>query len=587
MTKYRNSAEGGVDGVAITPANSAGVSGDPWSAVVLGTGSTAVYDNAQVMHGGMANLISPATSQNAYLRRDVEASVIQVLASFYVRLPSAPSVEVSLATIRNATAEIAAVQVGASPFRFRIYSAAGFLTQTATILANTWYRVELRAVRGTTTGNGTLEFAYYLGDSLTPVEAAFSTAVTNTGIVDLTTTRFGRPGAGADATAHWIDSVQVHTAADAAALGLPWSQTATPSVISAEFEAELALDAVFAQPTPTIQADLTFSLAIEAVFAAPPDPPELAADFTFSLGLEVTFVGALVVEEIPPDTVALELGDDVLVLDAIDAGYQCTALNLGWPEIRPVVAPRPRADGTLDTTEHFGARAVTLDVAILESDGRSWKQALARLGQFLRADRRPTLRLTVDGDDYRMTVAPDLAAAPFDRPHHANVQLAFRAPDPFLYTAGHVVSTTSHRPPTNGRVYPWTPPRQYPVSDAVAGIVEILNAGTATAWPTVDVWGPLSTSFILENQTTGETFSMGATTVEGDHRLEIDMHERTVRYDGNPELPRFSFVNFADSTWLRLVPGVNVIRFSTSHPYTGLASIHWADPFLWPGGITP
>jgi len=234
MPFYRNSAEGGSDGIAVTTGNSGGLSGDAWSSVVLGTGSTIVYDDAQVSHGVLANLISPASSQTAYLRRDVEASVTQILLSFYVRFPSTPTATVELAHIRNATSDVALLQVTNAPLRFRVFPDNGAaLFTSATIAANTWYRVELRAVRGTTTANGTIQFAYYIGDLTTPVETAFSSTTTDAGTTDLTNVRVGRPAAVADTTAHWVDSVQVATAGDAAALGLVWpvDNPAVPALV--------------------------------------------------------------------------------------------------------------------------------------------------------------------------------------------------------------------------------------------------------------------------------------------------------------------------------------------------------------------
>lgn len=234
MTKYRNSAEGGTDAGAVTPANSGGDSGDAWTSVTLGAGSTITYTAAQAAHGALGYLISPATSQTAYLRKDVEASVTTVLLSFYFRFASVPAAESAIAHIRNATTDVAALQITTSPMRFRVYNDANTLLFTsATIAANTWYRVEFRAIRGTTTGNGTIEFAYYVGDLTTPVETAFTTSTTNAGTTDLTNVRVGRAAAQTDNTLHYVDSVQVATAGDAGALGLVWPTdvAAVPAII--------------------------------------------------------------------------------------------------------------------------------------------------------------------------------------------------------------------------------------------------------------------------------------------------------------------------------------------------------------------
>jgi hypothetical protein len=287
-----------------------------------------------------------------------------------------------------------------------------------------------------------------------------------------------------------------------------------------------------------------------------------------------------------PDTASLELDGEVLSLDDfVSAGLICTSIDLGWPAVRVVSQARGQVDGAIDTTSQFGARPVTIALAAVDTDERSWKAALAGLTRFLSAGSRPTLVLHIDGVDYRMVLAPDIASAPFEFPHHARAQIAFRAPDPFLYGPAQFVSSGSFVAGVAGRTYPWTTPRVYPVTDAVSGQVLAVNGGSSTVWPIVNVWGPLATSFTLTNDTTGETFSISTVTVDAGHRLEVDMRERTVRIDGSAEASRFSLVNFATSSWVHLAPGDNLVRFSTGTASDAVASIEWSDPHLLPGGL--
>jgi hypothetical protein len=286
------------------------------------------------------------------------------------------------------------------------------------------------------------------------------------------------------------------------------------------------------------------------------------------------------------DTVTLELGGTSLLLDDPANGLQCTQVDLGWPDVRTVAEVRPLVDGTIDSTQRFGARAVSLAVAALDSNAGTWKQALARLAQFLGAAARPTLVLNLGGVNYRMGLAPDQSAAPFENPHHARVQLAFRTPDPYLYTDMHTAEVRASSTPGVGRTYPLIPPRTYPTSNSFPGLVTIDNQGIAITWPTVRVIGPLTNSaFSITNQTTGQTFSLSAMTIPAGTYLEIDMRERTVRLNGDPNLSRFSSVNFTTSQWVGLIPGANDVRFQ---PVTGdvVILVDWADPYLWPGGAT-
>jgi Phage tail protein len=294
---------------------------------------------------------------------------------------------------------------------------------------------------------------------------------------------------------------------------------------------------------------------------------------------------------VEPDVVELELGGTTLQLTEAE-GLVNNQLDLGWPTLRPVVADRPQVDGTVDTTDRFGARAISLVVTAVDTYGpagtiaRTWKQNLARLTKLLGAAKRPTLHIRVDGLDYRIGLAPDQVGAPFVNPNHNVAQLAFRAPDPYLRGRGKSVTGYPFRAGTTGRTYPLTFPRTYPDSGAVSGDFDVMNEGDVDVWPIVNIWGPLATSFTLENVTTGQIFSMTSTTVDVNNRLEVDMHNRTVRINGDPRFPRFSLVNFVASSWIRLVPGTNRLRFLTGATSDAFMSVDFAAPYLMPGGQT-
>jgi hypothetical protein len=284
------------------------------------------------------------------------------------------------------------------------------------------------------------------------------------------------------------------------------------------------------------------------------------------------------------DTVALELDGGLLVLD-LENGMICERVNLGWPDIRTVSTARPRADGTIDQTEHYGARAVSIDLTAVNEQALTWKHALAVLARMIAVRERPTLVLTVGGIAYRMGLAPDQASAPFEFGDHAKVQLTFRAPDPFLYTPLQVVATGPYEVSSTGRTYStvYPPGRVFPVSTAVSGLLPVTNGGAVDVWPLLRVRGPLATSFRIEDMATGEAFAMTSITIDAGQFLEVNMLTRTVRINGDPNLPRFSLIDFTASTWLRAQPGENTFRFVTGAAAPGaIAEIEWADPFLWP-----
>ena len=298
----RNSAEGGSDETAVTTGNSGGASLDPWTQVALGEGSAIVYDSAEAAHGDLSYSIRQAANQVAFLIRSVAASD-QALLSFYLRFPSLFSVTSAICQLHNGSGPAASLNL-TNTGRVQVNNSAGttiFTTDLNSPLEpDTWYRVELRARRGTGTDDGTIEFAYYLGDDTTPVESFSSTSV-NAGTLPITNARLGRTfGATADTTPVWVDSIQVATGPAAATLGLPW-----PYVDPAEGTASLGIELELAATGHTDRAgtaDLPIAVELAATGhtdrAGATDIPirlELAADghaphrgtasFTLDLGL--------------------------------------------------------------------------------------------------------------------------------------------------------------------------------------------------------------------------------------------------------------------------------------------------------------
>lgn len=293
MSVFRNSGEGGSDGVTVTTGNSGGASGDAWTSVTLGGGSDVEYDTAQSAHGGVSHLVIPANNQTAWFRKDFTAAS-QAMASFYVRFPSAPAVVTSICLVRNSTSTAASVRIDTN-LQLRIYDGPGSNLQTFTALsANTWYRVEVRVIKGTGSSDGTIEFAYYVGDSGTAVES-YSSAVRDTGTTDLVNIRYGRATGVADTTSFWIDSVQTMSDTDAGALGKAWPVVLSPAVMTMVRPPSTAgAGAISVDLTPT-----TPSFSALPVIPVEIPPPILVPMVPIELTLFPNPVAAIIVESAP------------------------------------------------------------------------------------------------------------------------------------------------------------------------------------------------------------------------------------------------------------------------------------------------
>lgn len=122
------------------------------------------------------------------------------------------------------------------PQAFRVQTVGGTTVHTTLpISLNSWYRCELRQAMGSTSSNGTTEFAYYtLASPATAVQTAYSSAATNTGVIATdtayTNVRYGRcSSATTDVTNIWLDSIQDLTGGDASVLNVDWPATVAPT----------------------------------------------------------------------------------------------------------------------------------------------------------------------------------------------------------------------------------------------------------------------------------------------------------------------------------------------------------------------
>jgi hypothetical protein len=256
---------------------------------------------------------------------------------------------------------------------------------------------------------------------------------------------------------------------------------------------------------------------------------------------------------------AVRLEDGASVLDLRAGGYRVARLDIGLPAVRAVTAPRPDQDGEDDTTAHHGAAAVSMDVRLLARE-----QPLTVLRDALRAfchpAARPYLVVEEDGKQRRIRLRADQLAGPITNPLHQQVQLSWRAPDGVMESLAEQIGTSGAvTAGEGGRSYPRSYPLSYAESSPV-GAVTVTNDGTVSVRPVLRLYGPAADPRV-ENQSTGERLIFtGLTLLAGDW-LEIDCREKTARLNGLVSQSRLSRLDFANSSYLRLLPGMNTVRY--------------------------
>jgi hypothetical protein len=213
LTVKKNTFEGGTNGVGLTHSptnNTGGTSGDAFTTIVLGTGAAITFDNTRAMHGSMSGKLAPAASATARIDYDSLNSNKLGVALYYY-FTANPTDDTYICQFNSSAGRVVSLHLasgGTLKLRdFATASTANIWASTATIPLNQWVRIEVWAQVGTTTSNGQIKVAYYLGDSTTPVQSTSLTAQ------DLQTTNisrfsFGKFNGSAYATPFWLDDVR-------------------------------------------------------------------------------------------------------------------------------------------------------------------------------------------------------------------------------------------------------------------------------------------------------------------------------------------------------------------------------------------
>jgi hypothetical protein len=254
VTKAYNTAEGIADNTAISTGNSGGASGTAWDQVTNTSGGSIQAEADAAVHGSRGIRVVSVSGSSNILIKNITAPSGEAAISFYFDAPaSAPTANTQIATIRHSSGNMAILALTtANKLVCQDATGGAAITPTPTLTAGATYRAEMRVKKGTTTGDGVRQFAYFLGDSTT-AEHASTNSATNTGTADPASLRFGRPSSSTWANTLDLDSIQWDDAPAGALMG-PWvgSNFAPAAGISAD-------QSVGVEPGQTVTLTLTDS----------------------------------------------------------------------------------------------------------------------------------------------------------------------------------------------------------------------------------------------------------------------------------------------------------------------------------------
>lgn len=190
MATKANNAEGGSDTTAVTTGNSGGGSGDAWSSVVK-NGSTAItFSNTNPAHGSLGYRISCNSTSTVYLQwSSIGSKHIAVRAYCYASAdwPAGEIWVVRMSGTAGTIFRIKGAYSGGNLFGVNDSTSQLWASTTGNVSSNTLYRLEAVV----DVDNGTVDFAYYLGDSTSPIEEANLTGAA-LGSVNVDNVMFGK-----------------------------------------------------------------------------------------------------------------------------------------------------------------------------------------------------------------------------------------------------------------------------------------------------------------------------------------------------------------------------------------------------------
>jgi hypothetical protein len=250
-------------------------------------------------------------------------------------------------------------------------------------------------------------------------------------------------------------------------------------------------------------------------------------------------------------------------LEDASAGYFCESLDLGSPDVREVTNPVPDANGTIDTTQLFGARVVTVAIKAQRGAGARIDEVAASFAPFMVPSLRPELHYVLDrgaNPERFLTLRPKAYSWPVVGPESRDIQMQFVAPDPVAYD------------PVAQQV-------QVGISPATA---QVSTAGDVEAAPLVRMQGPANAgtaSVTFTRNSDGRVFTLAYKPQLVGNGVTFDCAAHTVHDDAWNSV--LSGVDWTKNTWVLIprAPDFAVVRW-TGAGGAGNATVTFNDGYL-------
>jgi hypothetical protein len=258
----------------------------------------------------------------------------------------------------------------------------------------------------------------------------------------------------------------------------------------------------------------------------------------------------------------LTLGSLSVDLESTTAGYFCSSLDLGYPQVRDVTSSNPDRDGVQDRTRYMGGRVVSADITALAGAGARIDAVASTFAPFMVPSARPTLHYILDrpgAAERTLTVRGSGYSWPVEGPFQRDIQLQWLAADPVARDAT-IKTATAYAGSSSspGRLYPLTFNRIYPAGGGNRTTGVLVSAGDVPIRPMLRIYGPItSPSVQFQNVASGGViiqpggridFAAGFVIGSGQY-VDVDTANKTAWLNGDPTQSVLASINWQSSQW--------------------------------------
>jgi hypothetical protein len=256
----------------------------------------------------------------------------------------------------------------------------------------------------------------------------------------------------------------------------------------------------------------------------------------------------------------LKMGERILPLEDDVAGYACTEVDLGFPDVRDVTNNNPSQDGITDRTAYMGGRSMTADI-VAQGGTMSPDEIGAAFAPYMIPGARPELHYVLDRPGAPERFAVVRAAGytwPISGKRTREIHLAWVAADPIVRDPAQKVATAmAGASGISGRTFPQTFNMIYPPGGGMPTTAEIRSAGDIVVRPLLRIWGPITDPVVTMTPTTGAdpagppariVFIAGFQVAPGGF-VDVDSAHKTANLQGDPTRSVMAQVDWAQTVW--------------------------------------